>query len=139
MKYGKSIGLAALGLLAALPLTAASNELINTKENLVCASIHVVACDDENNCLLGPPSTLEVPYFMFVDFDKKHIRATGDGGEYAVSPITAMHVGDTSIVLQGFENDRGWTLAINRSNGKQVLSANGPDVHFSVSGNCTKI
>jgi hypothetical protein len=138
MKYGKSIGLAALGLLAALPLTAVSREAINTKDNLVCASIHVVACDDENNCIQGPPNTFEVPYFMFIDFDKKRIRATDDEGEFAVSPIKAMDVTDVSIVLQGFENHRGWTLAISRSDRKMALSSTGPDVHFSISGNCTE-
>jgi hypothetical protein len=138
MKYGKFISLAALGLLAALPLTAVSREALNAQDSLVCASIHVVACDDENNCLQGPPNTFEVPYFMFIDFDQKRIRGADDEGVYVVSPIKASEVTDASFVLLGFENDRGWTLAINRSDGKLVLSSTGPDVHFSISGNCTE-
>lgn len=139
MIYGKMFGIAAFSLLAMLPLSSVAAENLTGKDNLVCASIHVLACDKDNHCMQGPPSSFEVPYFMFVDFDKKQVRATSEEGEVAISPIKESHVTNQAIILQGFENGRGWTLAIGRADGKLTLASAGSDIHFAISGNCTEM
>ncbi|MEP4485837.1 MAG: hypothetical protein ABJ013_09435 [Halioglobus sp.] len=139
MKIKKTFGMAALGLLAMLPLSSIAADSLSAKGSLVCASIHVLACDADNHCMQGPPSSFEVPYFMFVDFDKKEVRATSDEGNIAISPIKESHVTDQAIILQGFENGRGWTLAVGRADGKLSLASAGADIHFAISGNCTEM
>jgi hypothetical protein len=43
-----------------------------------------------------------------------------------------------AIILQGFENHRGWTAAIERQSGGLTLSSTGADVGFIIFGNCAK-
>jgi hypothetical protein len=48
--------------------------------NLICATIEVVACMSGTNCTRGQARTFELPEFMTVDFKKKIIHVTYDGG-----------------------------------------------------------
>ncbi len=69
----------------------------------------------------------------------KRSHTAGDDDGDAASPIKAKEVSEKSIILQGFENHRGWTLAIDRSDGEMTLSSTGPDVNFMIMGNCTTL
>ena len=77
--------------------------------------------------------------FMIIDVKKKEVRATGDSDGDASSPIKAKEITEQSVILQGFENHRGWTMAIDRSDGSLNLSSTGPEVNFMITGNCTAI
>ena len=105
--------------------------------NLVCASVDVVGCTN-GNCLQGQAHTFDMPNFMFIDVKRKLVHATDESDKEVSSPIRNFEVTENTIILQGFENHRGWTLGVDRKTGKMTMSATGADVSFMVFGNCTQ-
>ena len=133
-----SIGLAlGLSLSAALVAAGTAAAAITGKTDLVCASVNVVGCTD-NNCLQGQAYTFDMPNFMFVDVKRKLVHATDESGKEVSSPIKNFEITENAIILQGLENHRGWTLGIERKTGGMTMSATGPEVSFMVFGNCTE-
>lgn len=137
---GKGISLSVLVLvLSALVTFTASGGGFDGSANLVCASIDVVGCTDGPVCLQAHAHEFELPEFVFVDFAGKVIRATDDSGHKEVSPIKSTESTDKQIILQGFENHRGWTLAVDRNTGRMTITSTGPDVSFMIFGACTAL
>jgi hypothetical protein len=133
-----STGLAlGLGLSATLLPAGASAEAISGKKNLICASDTVVACAD-GICMQGPATDFDMVNFMFVDAEGKMVYAMNEEGEKVVSPINSYEITDNAIILQGFENHRGWTIGIDRGDGKLTMSATGADLGFMVFGDCNE-
>ena len=130
-----SPGLAlALGL-SALFSPAASAIEISGKNNLVCASLDVVACT-HGNCLKGQAHTFDLPAFMFVDVKRRLVHGKDQKGKVVESPVKNFEVTEKAIVLQGFENHRSWSLGIERETGGMTMSSTGAAVSFIVFGNC---
>jgi len=126
----------ALGL-STLFSPAASAAAISGKKDLVCASVDVVACT-QGNCLQGQAHTFDMPNFMFVDVEKRVVRAKEQESDKIESPIKNFEVTEDAIILQGFENHRSWSLGIERSTGAMTMSSTGAAVSFIVFGNCTE-
>jgi hypothetical protein len=124
----------ALGLTSTLLSSGVFAEL-NGKTNLLCSADQVVGCVDKE-CLQGPPSTFGLPHFMFIDFERKVIHGVDDEGEELTSPIKNMEINETAFILQGFENNRGWTMGVNPKDGGLTMSSTGADVNFIITGNC---
>ena len=131
----------ALALVALLLTTGANADtpMISGKRNVVCASQDIMACAEDAVCTQGKPDAFEVPTFMFVDVETKAVRAVAADGSSMTSPIKTHEVTEQSAILQGYENHRGWTLAIDRKDGSYTLSATGPNVNFMVMGECTQL
>lgn len=127
-----------LGLAAAAMAATASAGEITGKAQVVCASVNVVGCT-EGNCMQGQAQTFDLPTFFFVDPERKLVHATGESGKEVSSPIRNFEVTENAIILQGFENNRGWTLGMDRATGGMTLNATGADVSFMVFGNCTEL
>lgn len=106
------------------------------KTNGVCATAHIVACTDNLVCMQGSAQTFDLPAFLFVDIKKDIIRATEHKSEDVVSPILTKEITENSVILQGVENHRGWTVAIDRTDGTFNLSSTGPELNFLITGNC---
>lgn len=129
--------------LAALVTTggasAQETPMITGKKNVICASQDVMACVDGPICLQGTTNTFELPAFMFIDVKAREIRAVEEGGKSVSSPIKTTDITDVSAIMQGYENHRGWTLAVDKMDGSFTLSATGPDVNFMIMGACTTL
>ena len=65
-------------------------------------------------CLKGHSGGFELAEFFRIDFQKKEIRATGEN-VLAVSPIRNLEETEAQIIMQGVENDKGWTTTVNRA------------------------
>jgi hypothetical protein len=109
------------------------------KQNLVCSTVDVVGCTDGSTCLHGHARDFELPDFVFVDFGKGLLRAPMHSGSKETSPIRSSEASKHQLVLQGFENHQGWTLAIDRADGQMTLTSTGRDVSFMVFGACTAL
>jgi hypothetical protein len=107
------------------------------KANLVCAAIDVVGCTNGPGCVEGRASDFDLPQFMVVDFENKLVRATAESGHKEVSPIRNSEQTEKQIILQGVENHRGWSAAIDRQSGKMIVTSSGADVSFMIFGACT--
>jgi hypothetical protein len=125
---------------AALVAPAANAAEFNGKSNLVCAATDVVACSDDLGCMEGQARTFDLPDFMYVDFKKKIVHArSADATLRVESPFPGVVVGERSLVLQGVENDQGWTLSVNRVSGRMTTTVSGGAAHYMIFGVCTAI
>ena len=104
--------------------------------NLVCAAFDVMACVDGITCRRGEARTFDMPEFMTIDFKKKSIRAIYDGDKEANSPIKNMEKTGNQLVLQGVENNHGWSAAIHMETGRLSIASVGDEVTFSIFGAC---
>ena len=109
------------------------------KSNLVCSSVDVVGCTDGGTCLHGHARDFDLPDFIFVDFGKKIVRSTDADGDKDTSRIRSRESTEHELILQGFENHQGWTLAIDREDGGMTLTSTGRDVSFMIFGACTAL
>ena len=71
----------------------------------------------------GNANTFELSVFMFIDFKARDIRAVESDGSSFVSPVKTHEVTDQSLIMQGYENHRGWTMAIDRMDGGFMVSS----------------
>ena len=138
MKYSTLTGGAALVLALASANHAAAAGLDGSR-NVLCATQKVVACLDGTRCMQGGPKEFDVPTFLLVDVKKKVVRSHKNGGSDAESPIRNMDKTDKQVILQGVEEHRGWTLAVDRADGSMSLTTVGADVDILIFGACTAI
>ena len=129
----------AMVLLLPCSIGASSGAVAAEEENLICAAVDVNACIDNGICDQGTAQDFDVPTFMIIDFERKQINTRGEVDGEAVSHIRSNEMSKDSIVLQGFEEGRGWTLAINRATGHMRLSSTGPSMNFTITGNCIRL
>ena len=114
-----------------------AKDTFDGSSNLVCAAINVVGCIDGMTCKRGEARTFDLPEFMTIDFKKKIIHVSYDGGaNEAESPIKNFEKNGTQLVLQGIENGHGWSMAIHRDNGRMSLAVVGEEVSYSMYGAC---
>jgi hypothetical protein len=75
---------------------------------------------------------------MKVDFKQKVVHATyhAESEKAASSPIKNSEISGNQLILQGIENNHGWTMAIGRESGRMNLSAVGHEVSFTIFGAC---
>jgi hypothetical protein len=128
-----------LGLTTTLLTGGASAAGFDGNSNLVCAAIDVVGCMNGPGCMEGQARTFELPELMFVDFENNLVRATDESGHKQVSPIKNFEQTEKQMILQGVENHRGWSAAIDRQTGRISVTLAGPDVSFMIFGACTAL
>jgi hypothetical protein len=140
MKRSKFIPALAISAILPLFISAHANASnFDGKSNLVCASKIVIGCVYDKACIEGSSSSFDLPNFIVVNFAKKQIHATKESGIEDVSPFKNMETTDSQIIIQGVENHRGWTAAIDRNSGHLSVSSTGSEVSFMIFGNCTGI
>jgi hypothetical protein len=113
---------------------AARAEGLDTTTPLGCALARAAQCDGTAQCSDVTLEQIEMPEVWNVDFATKQLVSV-DGQR--TSPIGSVETVDDSLVLQGSQNGRGWTMVIERATGH--LSASVADVEgvFVLAGACT--
>jgi hypothetical protein len=104
---------------------------------LICALIETFECAVGEECQRALPSDIDVPQFLKLDFKRKKISGTTEDGESRTSPIESMIHLDGNLILQGVQNGRAWSMVINESTGKCIISASDDQTGFIVFGACT--
>jgi hypothetical protein len=124
----------AVALLVSALATAAQAEPLDASKPLDCAIAEAAECDGVAQCSDVAVAELEVPEVVRVDFEGRQL-ASPDGAR--TSPIAAVETLETSLVLQGHQNGRGWTMVIERATGH--LSATIADAGGAIvlAGACT--
>ena len=119
-----------------VPMGVTAGELDGSSD-IVCAVTDVVACIEDANCAQGQARDFELPEILVLDSKQKVIRGTSESGHKAVSNIKNQQRSGDHLLLQGVENGRGWSFAINVQSGKMSMSLVGDGVSFIASGICT--
>ena len=129
----------ALALAASLYGAGTSATSIDGSTNLLCAALDVVGCENGPGCVEGQARDFELPQFMLIDFENKLIRSKDDVEKKVVSPMQNLQKTKKQIIIQGVENDHGWSATINRESGNINFAASGPEVSFMVFAACTTL
>ncbi len=127
------------GMITSLMSVVVLAEGLDGNGNVICAAIDVVGCENGPGCVEGSARSFDLPEFMFVDFNNKLVRATKESGHKQISPIKNLEKTESQLILQGVENQRGWSVAIDRQTGRMSVTSAGPDLSFMVFGACTAI
>ena len=81
-----------------------------------------------------PREEIELPAKLKVDFGAKKL-VTPDGSRS--SPIRSVDVEEAVLIVQGSQNGRGWSLAIDRATGHMSGTIAEAAGSFVVNGSCT--
>jgi hypothetical protein len=101
---------------------------------LSCALAEASECDGVAQCRDVAVAELDLPEVVNVDFAAKQLAST-DGQR--TSPIHAVEALEAVLVLQGHQNGRGWTMAIERATGHLSATITTAEGVFVLAGACT--
>lgn len=127
---------ALLGTMLCVSAAANADSRFDGSSNMICASFSITACVDGVTCANGEARTFDMPEFMTVDFKKKSIHADYDSETTADSPFKNFQSTDTQLIIQGVENNHGWSMAISKETGRMSLAVVGEEVTFTMFGAC---
>lgn len=103
---------------------------------LVCGVFQSVACDETGDCEAGKAGEFNLPQLLRVDFAGKKLGTARQGGGERVSSIRHQDSVGSSLILQGGEEERGWSMVIDQETGQMTGSVIGDGLGFLVFGSC---
>jgi len=130
----KLMGLALLCIIVT-PLSIAAADFDGSKP-LLCATIETFECGSDIECQRGTAQSINLPQFLKIDFKEKKISGIRESGEVLTTEIENMERSDGKLVLQGTQNNKGWSMLINEATGKMTITVSDDQVGFMVFGAC---
>ena len=128
--------------LALSPVTMA--EPFDGGKAMLCASQYAAECNAGSDCTTVTVASVNLPDFFLVDTKKKLISATPESGSTSTTTIERVEHLDGKLMLQGADDGikdvrdgAGWTMSINESTGKMVMTTAGDGFAVVVFGACT--
>lgn len=115
--------------------TAAAAANFDGSRDLLCAPTDVAECDFSARCERVSPSEVDLPHFLRLQFGKK--RMVSVANPERTTAIENVRKLDGMTILQGAENGRAWSLAINQESGVMSGSVVDGQGAFAVFGACT--
>jgi len=122
----------------ALLITGAAGAAVATdfdgSKELICAPVTAMDCAAGLACVTGTPAEMGAPSFIRVDAGKKRVQGT-------TRILTAQRVEGTPVqlLLQGFDEEQAWALAIDAASGRMYATLTGRDGAIVLSGACTPL
>lgn len=104
---------------------------------LLCAITDIMECPQDGQCREVSIQDANIPRFLEIGFEKKEISEVGFAKEERRTEIKGMEKTETYLMLQGSQNNRGWSMTISQENGEAVISVAGARAGFVVFGACT--
>ena len=74
-------------------------------------------CASTRQCVADQPDAMNIPRLIRIDFVAKKAFTMRTNGEERVAPITAQQIEKKKLILMGFQDGYGWTMAISQENG----------------------
>lgn len=124
----------AIAVLSSALAAAAHADPLDASKPLDCAIAEAAECDGAAQCSDVSVAELQMPEVVGVDFAGRQL-ASPDGAR--TSPIAAVETLETSLVLQGHQNGRGWTMVIERATGHLSATIADADGAIVLAGACT--
>ena len=111
---------------------------------MLCASMNVQECVPGVGCEAVTPESINAPEFFRIDAKKKTVAGVMPDETRPANKINSSTKFDDKLILQGADEgvegvrDDGlaWSIAIDRTSGKMVLTASGDEVAFVIFGSC---
>lgn len=128
----------ALALLV-LPLFGAQSlaDDVSRSDRLLCSASSAQMCFETGECFSAAPWELDVPQFILIDTKKETLSTTAASSEQRSSPISHIHRTEGTLVVQGFEGGRAFSIVVEESLGALTAAIARGGVSVSVFGACT--
>ena len=119
------------------PASLSHAETLATEGKLICSVTEAVVCDPMGACERGLAEELNLPNFIRIDFAAKSVTGTRADGEEVSAPVSSASNDEASIVLQGLQGGRAWSMLVDREAGDMTLTASDFKAAFVIFGACT--
>ena len=103
-------------------------------KNLICAPVKAMDCAEGVECVEGEPQDMGAPPLLRIDFARKTVAGT-----HRSSPILQTNQSEEQILLQGFDEGLGWTIAIGAGSGRMHATLAGQQGAIILQGTCTPL
>ena len=90
-----------------------------------------------SDCQRGTAESVGIPQFLKINFEEKTISSTPESGQARTTKIQNMESIAGRLIIQGVQNGKAWSMAINEETGKVVISVSDVMSGFIVFGACT--
>lgn len=129
---GRMLGAAVLGTAWATTASAAGG----APSRLTCSPAEIFQCESVAECVRITAEAANLPFFFTADLAGKSINGKRPDGSVLETAIQRqVQEGDT-LVLQGVEAGRGWSISVDLKSGKAAIGVVSPDVGFMITGAC---
>jgi hypothetical protein len=105
---------------------------------LLCAPGEQIQCVRDGECVQGTIQGTRLPRFIRVDFATQQLSGVVEGGKVTTAIKNRQQL-DGMLILQGAENGRGWSMAIDEKSSEMTLTVSGDQVGFVVFGACMRL
>ena len=120
-----------------LTASAAFADNVTDVNRILCSATKVVVCFESSDCVDMLPWEANVPQFIIFDEKKMTISTTKASEENRSTPIRFLQREEGTIVLQGIEQERAFSVVIDEEFGLLTGSVSRDGVSVSVFGSCT--
>lgn len=104
----------------------------------LCAPGEPIQCESNGQCTRVTIQSTRLPRFIHVNFVAQQLSGVTEG-QKVVTTIKNRQQLDGVLILQGSENGRGWSMAINEKSNDMTLTVADDQVGFIVFGSCTRL
>jgi len=110
-------------------------------EPLICSFGQIIECDYGAECMSVTNESIDAPDFVELDFRKKKVVTTTAGESTEPDDIDNVEDLENHLIAQGVQGTTrtdplGWSISINQTTGRAVLTAAGDNAGFVVFGAC---
>jgi len=103
----------------------------------VCSAVQSQICLEGDTCYSASPWELGVPDFVVIDLKKNMISTTKSSGDERSTKFNRVSNDDGTIVLQGIQNGRAFSLVIDDATGLMSSAIVRDGIVVNVFGACT--
>jgi hypothetical protein len=122
-------------LLLLTPITVPASDFDGIKP-LICALKDDFECGPDG-CERVTSEAINLPQFLRLNFKEKQITTVREGVQARTTKMERAESLESSLFVQGLENNLAWSLVIDKAAGKMVMTIAGDQVGFVVFGACT--
>jgi hypothetical protein len=134
MEKAKAIFLTVFFLLLAPSLVPAAD--FDGSKSLICALKDDFECGPDG-CERVTSESINLPQFLRLNFKDKQITTVREGIQVRTTRMERVESLESGLFVQGLENNLAWSLVIDKTAGKMVLTVAGDQAGFVVFGACT--
>ena len=106
-------------------------------DRFLCSTLQATVCLADGECAVLSPADLNIPQFLEVDLEKKHLATTAASGENRRTPAETVRRVGQDIFLQGYEAGRAFSLLIQETTGQAAFASVAEDRSVVVFAACT--
>lgn len=126
-----------LGTLMLVPAVTGLADDVGDARHLLCATMDAHVCRADGGCEWLAPADINIPRFIRVDARTGVLSTTASSGQNRRTEAASVSRETGTLVLQGHEAGRSFSLAIDEATGEATFAAASPGRSVSVFAACT--